>query len=413
MASLFHVPTLMACLLAIWAIFAILLTMTWHQERQRPELAIWSIGFWLGTFGALFLAMRTILPEVMTIGLGNGLLILATGIAWLGLRAFDGLSLKFWVPVVPAVIWFGAFLFWPGFRDDVNARIALVSVLIVVLSLMFVRSMWEGEVIEPLPSRKLVMGTMALHAVINAVRLPLVVVAPIVEQGGAALSVWHGAFTFEIVVNTLFCGMALFSLGRERVTAEYKRASQIDALTEIFNRRAFSEHVEAYRRRGVEGAIAILDLDHFKRINDAHGHGAGDKVLCAFVAMVRDILPDDIVFGRLGGEEFALYMPGCEPGEAYAVCDRIRRTVESFPVDWNGHGLRLTVSIGLCAGVPAGVELGTVLGFADRALYAAKRKGRNQIAFADSSEGLGHFLAHVVPVETRQPDAALHQQGMP
>ncbi len=407
MASLFHVPTLMACLLAIWAVFAILLTMAWHQERHRPELAIWSVGFWLGAIGALFLSMRTILPEVLTIGLGNGLLILATGLAWLGFRAFDGLSLKFWVPVVPTAIWIAAFLFWPGFQDDVNARIALVSVLIVVLSLMFVRSMWQGEAIEPLPSRKLVLGTMAIHATVNAVRLPLVIMAPVVEQGGVALSVWHGAFTFEIVVNTLFCGMALFSLGRERVTAEYKRASQIDALTEIFNRRAFSEHVEACRHRGVEGAIALLDLDHFKRINDTHGHGAGDKVLCTFVAMVRDILPDDIIFGRLGGEEFALYLPGREPGEAYAICDRLRRAVENLPVDWNGHRLRLTVSIGLCGDVPAGVDLGTVLGFADRSLYAAKRNGRNQIAFADGAEGLGQFLPGSVP------ETALHQQHGP
>ncbi|WP_416796882.1 GGDEF domain-containing protein [Ciceribacter azotifigens] len=280
MASLFHVPTLMACLLAVWAVFAILLSMAWYQERHRPELAIWSVGFWFGAFGALLLSMRTVLPEAMTIGFGNSLLLLAMGLAWLGFRAFDGLSLKYWVPLVPTAIWIGAFLFWPGFRDDVNARIALASVLIVVLSLMFVRSMWQGEAIEPLPSRKLVMGTMAIHASINAVRLPLVIMAPVSEQGGVALSVWHGAFMFEIVVSTLFCGMAFFSLGRERVTAEYKRASQIDGLTGIFNRRAFSDHVEAYRYRGVEGAIALLDLDHFKRINDTLGHGAGDKVLC-------------------------------------------------------------------------------------------------------------------------------------
>ncbi|MCO6178568.1 GGDEF domain-containing protein [Ciceribacter sp. RN22] len=399
MATLFHVPTLMACLLAIWVVFAVLLTMAWSLERQRPELAIWSVGFWLGALGALFLSLRTILPEGFTIGLGNGLLILATGLAWLGIRAFDGLSLKFWVPVVPTVIWFGAFLFWPGFREDVNARIALVSVIIIVFSVMFIRSMWQGEAIEPLPSRKLVMGTMAVHGVINAVRLPLVVVAPVMEQGGIALSAWHGVFTFEIVVNTLFCGMALFSLGRERVTAEYKRASQIDALTGVFNRRAFSDHVDGCRRRGVGGAIALLDLDHFKRVNDTYGHGAGDKVLCAFVAMVQDILPQDAVFGRLGGEEFAVYLPARNRGEAHAVCERLRRAAEALPVDWKGNRLTLTVSIGLCGDVPAGVDLGVVLGLADRALYAAKRNGRNRIAFADGSEGQGELLPRVGPAE--------------
>ncbi len=399
MATLFHVPTLMACLLAIWVVFAVLLTMAWYLERQRPELAIWSVGFWFGAFGALLLSLRTILPEGFTIGLGNGLLILAVGLAWLGIRAFDGLSLKFWVPLVPTVIWFGAFLFWPGFREDVNARIALVSAIIVVLSVMFVRSMWQGEAIEPLPSRKLVMGTMAVHGVINAVRLPLVALAPVVELDGVALSAWHGVFTFEIVVNTLFCGMALFSLGRERVTAEYKRASQIDALTGVFNRRAFSDHVDGYRSRGVGGAIALLDLDHFKRVNDTYGHGAGDKVLCAFVAMVQDILPQDAVFGRLGGEEFAVYLPARNWGEAHAVCERLRRAAESLPVDWKGNRLTLTVSIGLCGDVPAGVDLGVVLGLADRALYAAKRNGRNRIAVADGSEGQSEPLPRVGPAE--------------
>ncbi len=177
----------------------------------------------------------------------------------------------------------------------------------------------------------------------------------------------------------------------ERLRAErYERASLEDGLTGIANRRAFDQALAAARRRAAEGrpfALALLDVDHFKRINDLHSHLAGDEVLRRIGRLLAATCRRDDVAARYGGEEFALVLADVDAAAAREICERVRAAVEREPWPQVSPGLAVRVSIG-CVCVPARGDLPeapALLVQADRRLYAAKAGGRNRVVSEDST----------------------------
>ncbi|WP_170064134.1 sensor domain-containing diguanylate cyclase [Halomonas heilongjiangensis] len=171
----------------------------------------------------------------------------------------------------------------------------------------------------------------------------------------------------------------------ERKQAE-QRVQQLvgtDMLTGALNRRAFFEQGEAVlalaERHGRRVPLAMLDLDHFKHLNDTHGHAAGDLALQAFAMSCRDSLRPYDLFARIGGEEFAVILVDSDPDQAWEILERLRLAVEAIELEVDGVMLRFTVSLGLTILEPGG-SLDGALSRADRALYRAKREGRNRIS---------------------------------
>jgi diguanylate cyclase (GGDEF)-like protein/PAS domain S-box-containing protein len=155
-----------------------------------------------------------------------------------------------------------------------------------------------------------------------------------------------------------------------------------DALTGVFNRRhvedVLGKELERAERHGRPLAVAILDADHFKRINDTHGHQTGDEVLRAISQRCQSTLRSNDVLGRYGGEEFVIVFPETKLDEAGAVAERVRSAVADSPIKVGDHALVVTVSIGLAAHAP-GHDLDKLLQRADAALYNAKQDGRNLV----------------------------------
>lgn len=169
---------------------------------------------------------------------------------------------------------------------------------------------------------------------------------------------------------------------RKLVEGELAVAAYTDQLTGLANRRAF---LAEFERRAASasghGCVAMLDLDHFKRVNDVHGHDAGDEVLRRFAAVARGCLRDGDMLARIGGEEFAVLLPGAGLAQAQVVCDRIRRAISTAPTSYGGMALLVTVSGGVAAWA-SGADRQATLREADIALYRAKREGRNRLALA-------------------------------
>jgi diguanylate cyclase len=132
---------------------------------------------------------------------------------------------------------------------------------------------------------------------------------------------------------------------------------------------------------GGQLAVLVFDLDRFKAVNDGYGHAAGDQVLVDVVSRCRAVLDEEQLLARLGGEEFGVLLPGCDDAAAAAVAERLRATVAGTPITIASSSLEITISIGVACPVSDGVEFDTLLVRADRALYAAKRAGRNQACF--------------------------------
>ena len=181
--------------------------------------------------------------------------------------------------------------------------------------------------------------------------------------------------------------MWLFRLKRSQL--RYKELSCLDGLTGIFNHQHFISEGERalqllQKRRGIACLIAI-DLDHFKQINDAHGHAFGDVVLKRAVAICRQQLRPGDLFGRLGGEEFCILLLDCHWDLGIAIADRIRLTMEAALVDVEGGFLSFSASFGLTSTRISGYDLRLLCRDADAALYRAKRAGRNRLVVSGTS----------------------------
>jgi diguanylate cyclase (GGDEF)-like protein len=173
-----------------------------------------------------------------------------------------------------------------------------------------------------------------------------------------------------------------------------ERLATHDGLTGCLNRSTIdamlSHELERGRRERETVSFVLLDLDHFKLVNDQHGHRAGDEVLRAFARTVRERLRASDIFGRTGGEEFGLVLPATDAAGARRLLEQIRSAVEAMQVgDGLGNALRITMSAGVAVALPDMPISGDRLyGRADRALYEAKHAGRNRVeTYAGAESG--------------------------
>jgi diguanylate cyclase (GGDEF)-like protein len=161
-----------------------------------------------------------------------------------------------------------------------------------------------------------------------------------------------------------------------------------DALTGIYNRGAILDILDkavARHQRDNEGlALAFADLDHFKQVNDVHGHAAGDAVLCEVARRMGQVLRPYDSLGRYGGEELIVILPGCGDASALDIAERIRKNVCAEPILGDFGAIVVTVSIGVAVLGQGPAAYGGLIQMADRALYVAKDEGRNRVALGGS-----------------------------
>jgi diguanylate cyclase (GGDEF)-like protein len=181
----------------------------------------------------------------------------------------------------------------------------------------------------------------------------------------------------ELVAVAISSAEALETLSREATT---------DPITGLANYRAFHERlgyeVERSARHGRALSVAVLDLDHFKQVNDAHGHQTGDRVLAEVARRLAGAVRCGELMGRIGGEEFAWLMPEATPDGAHAAAERVRASIQGTPFDAVGT---LTVSIGVCSNQQAATA-DELVGRADEALYWSKTGGRNMTSVYAATE---------------------------
>jgi diguanylate cyclase (GGDEF)-like protein len=169
-----------------------------------------------------------------------------------------------------------------------------------------------------------------------------------------------------------------------RVSEELEVLATTDDLTKLLNRRqffaSFQDEFERARRQGRPLSLIMIDADHFKDVNDRHGHAVGDEVLRVLAERCRGLFRATDILGRIGGEEFAAALAETDLAEALDTAERVRREVAGEPITVGTDRLRVTVSVGVAAhgGDPA--DSADLLQRADRALYAAKAGGRNRVS---------------------------------
>lgn len=224
------------------------------------------------------------------------------------------------------------------------------------------------------------------HGARTEALLPLQVRAP---GWGAVLLQRDGSEGFsaeEMALAMEFTRLAQLHVEQAVVTANLRRSAEMDALTGSLNRRSVDQWLlrsfSEAERGGQPLSVILVDLDHFKSINDQHGHVAGDHCLRTVATALRRAVGEGALFGRYGGEEFIAILPGIAAAPARDTGERMRSAVEQLDVRWEDKALRLTVSVGLATRRDGERSPQDTVDRADKALYAAKRLGRNCVQVA-------------------------------
>ncbi|HEY9079820.1 diguanylate cyclase [Magnetovibrio sp.] len=183
----------------------------------------------------------------------------------------------------------------------------------------------------------------------------------------------------EIVFNGMIIDISL----QKKMEEELRALATTDGLTGAYNRRHFiyeaSTEVPRAKRYGHPLSVLMIDLDFFKKINDAFGHAGGDEVLRRFVTSVKSILRGPDVLGRIGGEEFALMLPETDLVGAIALAERIRSDIQDLNIRWDKRTIKVTASIGVAMLQKDDTDIHAIMAKADKALYTAKAEGRNRV----------------------------------
>lgn len=372
----------------IKALLGALFLLFWLKDREESWFAWWSATFFLGDGATAFFMLRGFGAELLSIGIGNVLLVAAFGCCWQGARAFDGRR-----PLWPALfgtplLWFAACLL-PGFMENVVFRVVFSSLLISPLIACAAVEFWRGRA-EALPSRWPVIVLFASFSLFFALRIPLVNVLPFPFGALPVQSGWVGSFNLVLFFHMLLITVLIVAMSKERLELKQRTKAQTDPLTGALNRRAFmTRGARVALRHQIEKAplcLLFLDLDHFKSLNDRFGHSGGDDVLMNFVGVVHDnIRPSDFLF-RIGGEEFCCLLPYTDADHAHQVAERIRHKFEVATVEVAGKPVKTTVSIGIASTEFFGYDIDTLVRQADMAVYAAKRQGRNRVVVATAAD---------------------------
>ena len=233
---------------------------------------------------------------------------------------------------------------------------------------------WGAVLSVPLLLGGLVFGLRAGRAMVS----PGTIVAEVTADSALNVSA-----AFSYLVLALVFQLTLVALVVTRGVVELRRASRYDALTGLLNRRAAQEALEdelqRSRRLGEPFSVLMIDADHFKSINDLHGHAVGDRALQHLGTLLSAQMRDIDRVGRWGGEEFIVLLPGTPLAQAQEVAERLRERTQSLPPRWQERAVPLTVSLGVSQWAGPSDELAALMARADAAMYRAKANGRNRV----------------------------------
>lgn len=388
-----HSPTLLIIAALLTALVTTVLYAVWSFNRNIPGLRLWMVSFLLGSVFSVSLLVRDWFPEVVAVVISQGSVSLAAYLCLMASRMYMGRRpFSHWYAVVGIGALVVASVYFTVVQPHLGMRFVFVGLGAGICFLLTARTMADGGV-RRVPARYLFALVAGLHGLFLLLRPALFKLAPVAPGGlpDAGLVTLVSQFVLlEAIVAVVLLGFGALMLANEFITSELRHLAEMDPLTNVFNRRAFltllDKAISAAQRTGTAVPVLVMDLDHFKNINDTWGHRAGDDVLRHFVMLAHRCLRKEDVMGRLGGEEFAIFLPNASAAGALAVAERLRALVEAQPVATGPQSIPLTVSVGvtLCA---HGDAAGAALQRADEAMYLAKERGRNRVEVSEKILG--------------------------
>ena len=369
-------------LIAMAGLMAALMAVVLYFMRRYYPPSIQGIGYWAGAplmwlLATVMFSGRGVFPDLFSMVVANTLLLVGTTAFYIGCRRFlgHGGGWRLWGSVAALSALLFAWLTY-GY-SSYPLRLGSFTALMICIHAANLRFLLRhGGKRFPV---RLVEVVLVLHIAVLAVRLS----TTLVGRAGNDLmepSLYQTLYIGAYVLTVLMLSIGAVLMATDRLTTELNHLATHDALTHTLNRRAllerFEEELARSQRTGKGPALMMLDLDHFKAVNDTRGHQHGDAVLVHFVQRAQAVLRRPDRLGRYGGEEFVVLLPETGAQDAQAVAQRIHAAAAS------GHALDCQLSIGLTTWLGPQDTLDAMLARADKALYQAKAQGRNQTCVA-------------------------------
>jgi diguanylate cyclase (GGDEF)-like protein len=378
------VNTLFMVTIYVEAILGLLLLFAWAQNTAITAVCWWGFAHLIRAASVVLFGFYGTVPDLISIDLANALLFTAFAVTWTGARVFDGRPVEPVYLVTGAVLWL-LICRLPVLADAVQTRAMIASAIITAYTWLAAYEFWRGRG-EPLVSRWPAIFMLFAHGALFLLRTPLVTLLPWSPTNSMLGSVWLTILSFEGLLFTISVAFILLAMAKERAELRHRTAAMLDPLTGIANRRSFLQDASQLAKRHSGNprptAVLLIDLDHFKSINDRFGHALGDRVLEIFTQAARQALRASDLLGRLGGEEFAAVLYDTSRDKAMTVAERIRTAFAQAAREVDGRPVGATLSIGLAYCEAAALDVPELLAQSDQALYFAKENGRNRVELA-------------------------------
>lgn len=353
----------------------ILLAVVVHRVREQPGYTCLRIGAWLAGSGLLLNMLQGSVPTWLSLALGNALLVAGQVMLWVGVeRALGRRRSRAWLWVLTSLMFSIGIIFgviWSVF----GVRLVAQAVLLAVPTAILLRTLSRQD--RPSRALRWLLYTQTLILACLFARVLLHLAFDIPKLNPFENEPGNIVVVLGLLVGAMASVMCMILFVVERLVNQSELRAESDPLTECMNRLGLRRLIDARRKSKRMGPISVLalDLDHFKRINDVHGHDVGDAVLRRFARVSRAELGADDVLIRMGGEEFLVLSERTDQS-AIALAEAILAAVAA-PASGEPN---VTVSIGV---VPrASLEIGVLreaFQASDEALYRAKREGRNRV----------------------------------
>lgn len=383
---LLHLPTLLAMTVVGSLVMAAGLLLV-GSRRRGEGLGLWATALLMQSLAYMLLALRGRIPDVLSIVVANGLLAGVFASLLAAVYQFQRRPLPWRQIVLPVLVTVALFV---AFREDYTARLVLAGV-IYTGQLGLVLWALRQHPSEGRGARMVAVGIW-LQCGMLVLRAMAAATGHMPTAGLLEESLWQHATFLTTFIAVQASSFGFIFMARDRADAINQRMAARDPLTDVPNRRAtiaaLERDVAQAVRSGEPLSLMMLDIDHFKSINDSLGHLAGDQVLCSVVDVLGERLRSQDFIGRYGGEEFLVVLPRTPLSGAQRLAGALRAAVEQAHFEFAGRTVPVTLSIGVTGGVlQAGDRWDGLVAAADGAMYRAKRAGRNQVATAEEPTG--------------------------
>ena len=372
------------------AVAGMLLLGAWLIFRSSQALLWWAAANGLNAIGLATLTAGLALQTPLLIMTGVGLITIVPALIWGGVRHFNHHRVPLVILGAGMAVWLALSLAPFDIDHQKWSTFASFAILDVYLSAA-IWDLWNARE-EKLNTRWPLMALLAAHGVMFFVAGYEILFGLFDLNEPPKLGTFFGAVHFESILYAMGTAIFMVLMCKERIELGYINAARIDALTGTANHGAWFESagrlLDRCRVDGSPFSLIMFDLDHFKAVNDNHGHQAGDRVLRAFADTARGALRPNDLFGRYGGEEFIVVLPGATIETACIVAERVRRAFADSHRFLDGQPLNATVSAGVASATPI-TTLEAIIEAADKAMYAAKNAGRNRVERASDDSGVG------------------------